>query len=85
MELETKVEMYRVDKQCEKCKEGLMYSTGHSTTEIDPICRSQYQVNHEHKCNKCDDVVLYINIEYPFFVNRDNSETIVRKKVLDEL
>lgn len=63
MEIETKVEAYRVDKQCVKCKEGLMRSTGKGIT--------QFETSWEHKCDKCKEIVWYDNKSYPLTRYRD--------------
>ena len=71
MELETKVETYRIDKQCDKCKEGLMHSTGKGIT--------QWNSSWEHKCDKCGEIVWYESKSYPMTGYRDVGKTKVRK------
>jgi formylmethanofuran dehydrogenase subunit E len=71
MELETKVETYRIDKQCDKCKEGLMHSTGKGIT--------QWHSSWEHKCDKCGEIVWYENKSYPATGYRDVGKTKERK------
>lgn len=56
--IRTKVETYRVDKICEKCQNGLMYSTGKGIT--------QWHSYWEHKCSECGHVESYQNTTYPY-------------------
>lgn len=45
MEIQTEVETYRIDLECEKCEGGLMKCTGEGLT--------QWDTTWMHRCNKC--------------------------------
>lgn len=67
MEIETKVETYRIDKKCDKCNEGVMRSTGQGPTQWG----TQWEYKWEHKCDKCGDIVWFENKTYPTIAYRD--------------
>lgn len=57
MEFETKLQTYRIEKQCDKCKTGFMICTGTGITRFD--------TEWEHKCDNCGNIDIYINVTYP--------------------
>ena len=61
--IKTKVETYRIDKKCIKCKDGIMFSTGKAI--------SQWHINYEHICNKCQNTHWYENESYPIYEYKD--------------
>lgn len=63
MEIETKVETYRIDKKCDKCKEGNMICTGEGFT--------QWYTTWKHKCDKCGEYDSYQSKSYPITEYRD--------------
>ena len=71
MELETKVQTYRIDKKCGECKDGLMISTGNGFT--------QWDTTWEHKCNKCRFIENIINKSYPMEMTRDIGKPKIKK------
>lgn len=58
MEIKTKLETFRVEKQCDECKAGTMVATGKSLTQYG-------QTEYEHKCNSCGSVLQIANKMYP--------------------
>ncbi len=71
MELESKVQTYRIDKKCDKCKDGLMFATGEGFTT--------WHSEWEHKCNKCGEVVWFKNKKYPFGMTKDIGKPKIKK------
>ena len=61
--IKTKVETYRIDKKCIKCKDGLMYSTGKAI--------SQWHINYEHCCDKCQHIHWYEDERFPKYEYKD--------------
>lgn len=60
LELETKVQMYRIDKKCSQCKDGLMFATGEGVT--------QWHTRWKHECNNCGHTEWIENKSYPLQV-----------------
>lgn len=70
MEFETKVETFRVDKQCERCKEGMMQCTGRGITTL--------KTSWEHVCDNCG-FSEWFDEAYPSMRNRDIGKTKILK------
>ena len=71
MELITKVQTYRVDKQCDICGEGVMYFTGNAGTTFHTVF--------DHKCSECGATEGIINTKYPKQVTKDIGKAKKRK------
>lgn len=67
MEIETKVETYRIDMKCEKCKVGLMHCTGKGITQMDTTW--------EHICESCGENLWYRK-SYPCIEHRDKRKNV---------
>ena len=72
MNIETKVQTYRIDKKCDKCKDGILQSIGIGITQMD----SEW----EHVCLKCGDKSWIKNKNYPFKITKDISKPKIIKE-----
>ncbi len=66
MEVETKVQAYRVHKECPNCKTGFMVSTGEGVT--------RFKTTWRHKCNQCGNFEDYVDVTYPHIIYKTKSE-----------
>ena len=60
MEIETKVQAYRVEKKCPSCQVGFMVSTGAGVTK--------WKTDFEHKCDSCGNITYYEDVCYPHII-----------------
>lgn len=76
--IKTQVKTYRIDKVCNKCKEGLLIANGHSM-------HFNFYSIHTHVCNKCGDIVQLQNESYPHEITEDVGKPIKVSEVQDLL
>ena len=72
--LKTKTQTYRIDKVCDKCKEGLLIANGTSF-------HYNFYSTHIHVCNKCGEIVYIKNEKYPHEITED----IGKPKKIEEI
>lgn len=71
--LKTKVQTYRIDKVCDKCKKGLLIATGTAMSET-------FHSYWEHICNECGATVTIRDERYPHEITEDIDKPIKIKE-----
>lgn len=62
--IKTQVKTYRIDKVCDKCKEGLLIANG-------TAYHYNFYSTYIHVCNKCGNQVYINNEKYPHEITED--------------